>query len=272
MESPIPSRRRFLALGFAATAGLAGCVVPGDQETERTTRTVDAPANAPLVVDNHNGDVTVTGGGTDAIDLEITKRTNYGRDLFSEVTVETDASGDRIRVETVTGDVPMGASVSVDLQLTLPGSVTVERARTRNGDVTVEDVPGDATLETTNGRVDADGVDGFLTLRSTNGTVEAHDVAGIDGASTSNGDVDVEIPAIRGDTTLETTNGDVRASAAADLDAEVELRTTNGDVSYGGLDLQVETDRETHLRGTLGAGGDQLLAKTTNGDVRLRAI
>lgn len=272
MDRPSLSRRQFVVSGLAATTALAGCALPGPEETERSDRTVEAPPDTPLVVENQNGDVTVSDGATDAIDLEITKRTNFGRDRLADVTVETDATGDRVTVETVARDLPAGVSVSVDLRLYLPDDVPVERVRTRNGDVRVEDVSGDATLATTNGRVSADGVDGFLTLQSTNGSIETRDVGGLDGARTTNGSIDVEVPAIRGDTTLQTTNGEVRLAVATDLDAFVDLQTTNGDVGYSGLDLQIDTDRSTRLRGTLGDGGSRLVAKTINGDVRLRPL
>lgn len=267
-----PSRRAFLAGAFATTAGLAGCSIPGEQVTDRTSRTVEATAATPLIVANTTGAISVTDGATDGIEMTVTKRTRYGEDLFEEVTVESDTTDDRTRIETAGDDIPDDASVAVDLDLTLPDDVPVERLRTRNGDVSATDVAGDATLTTTNGRVRADAVDGFLTLRSTNGAVEARDVGGIDAVETTNGEVDVEVPAIRGDVTVETTNGPIRVAVPDDFDAVVDLETTNGDAGYSGLDLTVDIDRTARLRGTLGEGGDTLTAETTNGDVRLRPI
>lgn len=271
MRPPTPSRRQFLSASLAASAGLAGCSIPGPEESTRSIRSVEAPPDTPLVVDNSNGPVRVTDGGTDTISLEIEKRTNFGRDRLDDVTVEAGVSDGRILVETV-GDLPVGVSVAVDLTFRLPEGVPVERVDTENGNVTVEDVPGDAELESTNGRIRADNVDGFLTLRSVNGSVDAADIGGLDGATSVNGTVDVEVPAIRGDTTARTTNGDVRLAVPEDLDAEIDLRTTNGDVLSSGLDLSLTTDRDTRLQGTLGEGGDTLSGETTNGDVRLRAL
>lgn len=266
-----PSRRRVLLSCATAAVGLAGCAIPGSLESTQSSDDLSIPAGTPLVVENHNGTVHVEDGGGDTATLEVRKSTRYGAGLFEKVRVETGTSGGMFHVETV-DDTPPGKSVSVDLTLYLPDDVPVERAKTTNGDVTVQEIGGDATLQTTNGDVRADGVDGYVTLRSGNGDVFGRGVTGLDGAETSNGSVDVEVPATRGDVRAKTTNGDVRVAVPEDLNAVVDLRTTNGDVGYSGLDLDVSVDRSTHLRGTLGTGGDELAAETTNGDVRLRPL
>ncbi|MFB6188255.1 MAG: DUF4097 domain-containing protein [Halapricum sp.] len=268
---PAPSRRSVLLSCATAAAGLAGCAIPGSLESTQSSDELSIPAETPLVVTNVNGTVHVEDGGGDTATLEVRKTTRYGADLFEKVHVETGTSGDAFRIETV-DDTPPGKSVSVDLTLYLPENVPVERAKTSNGDVTVQEVGGDATLQTTNGDVRADGVDGYVTLRSGNGDVTARGVTGLDGARTSNGSVDVEVSAMRGDVRAETTNGNVRVAVPEDLNAVVNLQTKNGDVGYSGLDLDVSVKRSTHIKGTLGTGGDELRAETTNGDVRLRPL
>jgi hypothetical protein len=264
-------RRRVLLGCGAAVTGLAGCAFPGGLESEQTSEEVSIPAETPLAVTNRNGDVTIEGGGGDTATFEIRKATRYGAELFDRVEVRAEMDGEQFHVETI-DDTPAGRNVSVDLTISLPADVLVARVRTQNGDVQVVDVSGDATLRTTNGDVRADGVDGYLTLRSGNGDVEARSISGIDGAWTINGDVDVEVPAIRGDTRVETTNGDVRVAVPEDIDVLVDLRTTNGDVGVRGLTLDRSVDRSRHIQGTLGQGGDELRAVTTNGDVRLRSL
>ena len=266
-----PNRRHVLFACGAAATGLAGCAFPGVLESEQTSEEVSIPAETPIRVTNRNGDVTIEDGGGATATLEIRKSTRYGADLFDQVTVQTGVEDEQFHVETVDDTLP-GQSVSVDLTLYLPADVPVDSVRTDNGDVQVVDVPGDATLRTTNGDVRADGVDGFLTLRSGNGDLTARSITGLDGARTINGDIDVAIPSIRGDTRIGTTNGDVRVAVPEDLDAVVELRTTNGDVGVSGLDFERSVDRSRRIRGTLGSGGDELTAVSTNGDVRVRPL
>lgn len=262
------SRRQFL-VGCAATAtGLAGCVVPGTLESRRTSDEIDIPSGTALTVENQNGDVRLEGISADTATLEVEKSTRYGGELFERVSVQTGRSGDQFQIETV-DDTPAGRTVSVDITIYLPDEVPVERVVTTNGDVTAQDVVGDPTLRSTNGDVLADAVAGYVTVRSRNGDVETRAVTGVDGARTTNGDVDVEVPAIRGDASFETTNGNVRLAVAEDLDLDVDLRTVNGTVGYSGLDLEISVDRPRRLRGTLGDGGDELAAESTNGDVQL---
>jgi len=265
------TRRRVLLACGAVGTGLAGCAFPGVLESEQTSDEVSIPAETPLAVTNRNGDIRIEDGGGDTATLEIRKSTRYGADLFDRVEVRTEMDGERFHVETI-DDTPPGRSVSVDLTLYLPADVPVDSVVTQNGDVRVVDVPGDATLRTTNGDIRVDGVEGYLMLRSGNGNVTARSITGRDGARTINGEIDVEAPSIRGDTRVETTNGDIRVAVPEDLDAVVDLRTTNGDVGVSGLDVDRSVDRSRHIRGTLGAGGDELMAVSTNGDVRMRPL
>ncbi|MCU4719654.1 DUF4097 family beta strand repeat-containing protein [Halapricum hydrolyticum] len=262
-------RRTFLIGCVTVASGAAGCVWPGTLTSARTSEELDVPSGTAVVVENRNGDVLVEGGQT-AI-LEIEKSTRYGSELLEKVNVEASADGDRFRIETI-DRTPPNQSVSVDVTLSVPDGVSVERVETTNGDVTARDVSGDATLRGTNGDVLADGVEGYVTVRSGNGDVRTRGVTGLDGARTRNGDVDVEVPAIRGDATAESTNGDVSVAIAPGIDAVVDLRTVNGTVGYSGLDLELSVDRPARLRGTLGDGGNELAAASTNGDVRLRAL
>ena len=269
-----PDRRHVLFACGAAATGLAGCAFPGVLESEQTSDEVSIPAGAPLRVTNRNGDVRIEDGGGDTATLEIRKSTRYGADLFDQVTVRTGVEDEQFHVETIddTTAPNRGFEPGVALTLYLPADVPVDSVRTDNGDVQVVDISGDATLRTTNGDVRADGVDGFLTLHSGNGDLTTRSITGLDGARTINGDIDVAIPSIRGDTRIETTNGDVRVAVPEDLDAVVELRTTNGDVGVSGLDFERSVDRSRRIRGTLGSGGDELTAVSTNGDVRVRPL
>lgn len=265
------SRRTFLTGCVLGSVGVAGCAVPGTLESRRTSDEIEIPTETALVVANQNGDVRLEGISASTATLEVEKSTRYGAELLDQVSIETGRSGDQFRVETI-DDTPPGRSVGVDITIYLPDEVPVERVVTTNGDVTAQDVEGDATLQSTNGDVLAEAVGGYVTVRSGNGDVETRAVTGVGGARTTNGDVNIEVPAIRGDVSVETTNGDIRMAVAADLDAVVDLRTVNGRVGYSDLALETSVDRSRHVRGTLGSGGDELAAETTNGDVRLRSL
>lgn len=112
-------------------------------------------------------------------------------------------------------------------------------------------------------------VDGFISLASASGAISARGVAGLDGAETTNGDVTVEIPAIDGDVSVSSMNGDVIAALAPDLDATVVASASNGNLSTDELPLDAGDRGKTSLRGTLGDGTHELAIETTNGNVLL---
>jgi hypothetical protein len=167
-------------------------------------------------------------------------------------------AGTRVVVRTTNGAVvATGLAGSVDLRTSngtieasgLDGPLT---ARTSNGRVTVHDLGGDAELRTSNGPIHASGVAGNVDAETSNGRVEVSAVGGDLRASTSNGRVDVA--AVEGNAWVRTSNGAVvvrgtgepvrltmgtsngrqTVEGVTDPDATrtVEIRSSNGDVSY----------------------------------------
>ena len=88
-------------------------------------------------------------------------------------------------------------------------------------------------------------VDGFVSLASASGAVSARGVAGLDGTETTNGDITVESPAIDGDVSVSSMNGDVIAAMAPDLDATVVASASNGNLNTDELPLDAGGRRKT---------------------------
>ncbi len=172
-----------------------------------------------------------------------------------DVTLPADT---RVVVRTTNGAVvATGIAGSAELS-TSNGRIEATRvdgrltARTSNGAVTVRDLGGDAELRTSNGRIHASGVAGDVDAQTSNGRVEVTTVGGDLRARTSNGRVDVAGVAgstsvrtsngavvVRGTDdpvrlTIDTSNGRQTVEGATDPDATrtVEIRSSNGDVSY----------------------------------------
>lgn len=272
MTEPSLSRRRLLGAAAAAVpAAIAGCAVPGPLETDSGSRTLSLGDATSLTVENRNGRVTVTGEDREDIRLEYEKRTRYGADLLDRTDVLDQRVGDTLQVS-VEFDGEGDPTPTVRLELRVPEGTPIERLETGNGDVTARNVGGNPRLRTSNGDAVAREVGGYVSLDTSNGRVEAASVAGLDGASSSNGDVDVEIPALRQDATVETSNGDVTAALAAGLDADVTAETSNGDVSTSGLSFSSSESGDSRFSGRLGEGGTDLQLETSNGDVTLSAL
>lgn len=277
MRSPTsPSHRRRSLLrvgGLLAAAGLAGCrALLGERLTERSELTVDPAGAGSMTVAVRNGDVRLSAGDGEAVSGSVVKRTRGGQEALDAVEATSTVRDGTLVVETERSGVPAGVSVSVDLDLSVPTSLPVTRVVSENGDVTGEGLAGDGTYRTVNGDVTAAAVDGFVTAASENGDVAVREPGGLDGARSTNGDVDVDVPALRGDATCRTTNGDVTAAVSPALDAAVTLRTENGDATVDGVELQDASVGESRVSGRLGEGTNALELRSVNGDVALREL
>lgn len=272
--SPAGTRRQLLRAGgsLAAATALGGCVLSTEPYTETADASFDPGDADSLAVAGRDGDVTLSPGDGEAVTGTIRKESRSGEDALDEVTVESSVTDGTLTVAVTAAD---DLNVSVHLDLSVPGDLAVERATTRNGDVAVTDVTGDATCESENGDVTADGVDGSVSAASTNGDVTVTGGSGVADARTTNGDVDVDVSGMRDDVACESTNGDVTAAVPDGLGASVELRTVNGDASVESVDLETQVESDTRIEGQLsGEEGTEhaLTLRTTNGDATLQSL
>lgn len=131
---------------------------------------------------------------------------------------------------------------------------------------------------TVNGGVEVSGLRSDVEASTVNGDVRV-ETSGMAQASTVNGDIRARVGAttLSEDMDFSTVNGSIELSAPADLSADVEASTVNGEIES---DFQVlgqapqshrHSPRST-LRGTIGAGGEDLDLTTVNGGIRLRRI
>jgi DUF4097 and DUF4098 domain-containing protein YvlB len=271
-STPSATRRRLLGSGIVALAGLAGCAMPTTMTSETAATSFGRNDATALAVETENGDVSLEPGDGERVDVEATKRTSGDSDTLDRIRVVSDRSDGTLTLRVDRSEVSPGVTVSVDLDVAVPSSLSVARAETTNGEVTASGVGGDGTYRTENGDVHVENVDGYLTFRSTNGDVVARDVTGVDDATSTNGDVDLAFSDLRTDTSCASTNGDVTISIPETVDAAVDLATTNGAVTVEGLSLSDRSNGTGSVTGTLGDGTHGLSARTTNGDVTLSAL
>lgn len=127
-------------------------------------------------------------------------------------------------------------------------------------------------LETTNGGVDVAGVAGAVDARTTNGGIDLRDLDGAVQARTTNGGVDASFSRdapLQHDVDLQTTNGSVTLALPEGISARLEVSTTNGSIrTEFPITVQGRIDRS--LSATLGEGGPEIRARTTNGGIRIR--
>jgi len=256
----------------AAVAGCSGLTPFVGQRVESSERVALEGASS-LAVDVDAGDVTVRSEDRDDVAVDVVKQSSsVGVDL-SKFEFRVERPDDRVRLRGAwTGDGGLSGGPSMDLDVRVPAALDVSTARTETGDVDVADVTGDVLARSSTGDVTVRSVAGAVRAETNTGDVVVEDVEAFAGASASTGDVDVEVPAVDGDTQVETSTGDVTAAIGSDVDALVRAETSTGDVDVSALDLSDATVGDEVASGTLGDGGPTLAFETSTGDVTLSAL
>ncbi|MFX0115038.1 MAG: DUF4097 domain-containing protein [Candidatus Hodarchaeota archaeon] len=247
--------------------GLSGCIGQTGA-TEEFRETYDVDAGTVLQVDNINGDITVTKWDNDQVEVYALKRAFVDESDLDKVSIEV-STGNVMVVKTKYAVPTEDIEVSVAYTIKVPADVNVELLGNTNGRISLEGTTGDAMLTNTNGDVSVKNVDGSVFVTNTNGKIDIVDVTGVLGAMTTNGDVTVELPALSSDVIIGTTNGKVKVYIPDDLDADVKMTTSNGEVTVHDIQLTIMEQSEIKVEGTMGDGGFDLIITSTNGDIDL---
>lgn len=244
------------------------------------------------------GDITggkVTGDGkleTSGGDLKVTVVTGEAELDTSGGDITVGDVGKTLKASTAGGDVTVGnVGGRADLS-TAGGSIHVgnvdgeARASTAGGDIIMGIVSGSATMRTAGGDLELKGASGVITAKTSGGDVVLHNVTGTVSGETAGGDVTAElIPSGKGDSSLETANGEIALSvpenAHCTIDARIRIR---GRWSENKEEYKIYSDfksqtynvdeemHEIHATYTLNGGGERISLDTVNGDIYVRAL
>lgn len=309
MEGRTVRRRRFVAsaLTAGAVAG-AGCV-SFEPVSKTTTQRFDVADDERVTVTTDDADVTVrTSGDADRVAAHVTSRDQFGNeDALSKVSLESERTDGTLSLSVAVDDTTVGVQgTSGSLELVVPESTVVSGIDGRDadvavsgsrgplsvavedGDVSVDGVDGDVTVTTADGDLGVVGTagdvavttedgdatvtdaDGFVSAGSRNGDVDVRGVGGVDWVRSEDGDVDVEVAAVRSDAVIRTADGDVRATLASSIDADLTAATEDGDVELRGI--EANRDGDEWAERTFGDGTHDLTIRTDDGDVTLVSL
>lgn len=283
------TRRRALAgLAAGAFAASAGCItISRERSTETVTDSVAAEPLDRLDIVNSDGDIVLERTSGDAVEVTAKKSTKGSLSL-ENLGIDTVVDGDRLRVETNIDTSGLLGSGWIDLRIAVPSDVAVESVDTTDGDISMDGIPGDPRVSTVNGDLHvrqlagdlrAELEDGDVTVRGTDGVVAAstvdgdvtiEDPGGLDSVVVTAGDVTTDVPHLRSDAHLETTDGDIVVRLTKVPDLRIEARTTAGDITGRSLLEDVETATERELEGQVGEGSYTLVLESTAGDIEIR--
>ncbi len=183
-----------------------------------------------------------------------------------EYTLSLRTSGGNMDVTSIKGNITGETSGgNVSLQNT-EGDTRVE---TSGGSVTAARGRGNLVLKTSGGDVSATDFTGDVDLNTSGGNVSAVSIDGGVQARTSGGNVKVSLAGFNKGVHAQTSGGDVIVVVPKDLNADLDLATSGGDVECD-LPLTVQGKIHEHMiRGTVNGGGKLIWAHTSGGNVRV---
>ncbi|MCC6750479.1 MAG: DUF4097 family beta strand repeat protein [Deltaproteobacteria bacterium] len=250
---------------------LAALIRPAGAESlegDRLSRTLDVGKQPTVEVQSPAGEIRASSAEQRRVELKVVKEggTPAAR---AALKVELTADARQVRLKAQCSAEGLCTGVKVLVQLRVPsdasfsaallngpikvaGRLTAVSARTMNGPIEVHGV-GRATLDlqSVNGGVSGSGLSGRIAVRTVNGAVRLQLVAPLKeavGVSTVNGKVQLYV--------------DGKASAT------VQAATVTGQLRST-LPLSQAEKSSRHLKGRLGAGGPNLVARTVNGAIEL---
>jgi hypothetical protein len=247
---------------------LLPATIHAQRQTERDAFTWSGaiPSGRWIIVRNLSGRIEVTSSTSDRVEVTATKRWRDSDPRSVRFEVRKSGANDE--------DITICALWNDRTRCDERG---YEANRVRDNDVSADfrvAVPRGVKVAASsiNGAVRVDGATSEVDASSVNGEVSVTSAGGPVNASTTNGRVTARMGRFEGndDLTFETVNGSVVVEFTGDLDADVELTTTNGRFRS---DYPVTVSGRfdpRHLRARLGKGGRRVRLTTVNGNVELR--
>jgi len=270
-------RSQITLLGLVLTAGLslAACDIKtsangdfsfdisGGKAEDTWSRSYSLSDKGRFELINVNGRITAEVSTDGKVSVE-GKRTAKGstdeaaKENLAKIEIREEVSGDRVRVESRPPRLSGFGGHEVEWTIKVPKGVIVD-LRTVNGGVRLTGLEGEVHARTTNGGVRGTVKTSILEASSVNGGIQID----IEGTLDATATVD-----------LETVNGGIEVSLAADSKASLSARAVNGGVRVSDLDVQRTNDdgaaeSKRRLEGTLNGGGAKVNISTTNGGVRI---
>jgi DUF4097 and DUF4098 domain-containing protein YvlB len=264
---------RLLAISLTACAALAmGCghiTIDGSSGvsidsakakfTAVESRSIATGSAPQVVIDNGNGQISVTASAGSAVEVKATKHAAAAADL-AKLVVSVDETGNVVHVRVDQPSPPID-NLWADLDVSVPAGASVQES-TDDGDIKARGVSGTVTATTGNGDVALNGCTGHADAKTSSGQII---IDGAESPRAESGNGDISFTNTRGTSWARTDSGQIVVKAAeGNLDAE----SGNGDVQVSGFDGPVTG--HTSSGSIRIKDGDGLLGLNTgNGDIRV---
>lgn len=280
MKTLVDTRRMRWLLVCLAWLPFGACEIDrvvdaGGQATERATFSfqVEAVKQSRLRVEGINGPVEIVGvpGATTVAiwgERRVTSQSHGDAAAYlRHLEVRVSDSRDEVLVKTIQPNDTHGRTLEVAYHLRLPAAWQVQ-VKNVNGNVRVDSLQQQATINLANGNVELHEISGTATAVLTNGNLVMRGVHGNASGELINGNISVETRlATNGVCELSTVNGIINLQIPNTTSAELDAKVSNGTINLSGLTLQVAAASPQSLRGRLGAGEGRIALATVNGNI-----
>ena len=161
---------------------------------------------------------------------------------------------------------------SIDLIITVPVHTSLSLHTVNDGNISVTGVDGELDVNDVNGEVDLKNIGGSVVAHALNGhvmvTFNRIDPQKPMAFSSLNGDIDVTFPAdLKANVNLRTDNGEVYSDFDIKLVANAPQQTVEDERGKGGK-YRVKVDKT--VRGSINGGGPEMQFKNFNGNIYIR--
>lgn len=226
----------------------SGAVVSGDTTT--LTRTYEADADSAFAVRAFKGSVTVAGADGDQIVVRVVKRGGSAAERARARVLESKSEEGVSLLTAPTG------SVSVSYEVSVPRHLRELKIEAETGDVRVSGFAGAVVADVRAGELEFRDVSGEVRSRLVKGNTKIFGT----GAERE------------GSQQFSVVKGNIEATLAEDFGADLKAEVLDGNIdvdeSFG---LRVErAPAGRHVAGRVGEGGEALVFKVTDGDIRLK--
>jgi DUF4097 and DUF4098 domain-containing protein YvlB len=247
------------------------------ESTEPFSRAFPAGKGATLMLSNISGNILVTTGSGERIEVEALKhawapKIEQAKQRLADALIETYATGNRVELRVESGDRRDARGVEIEFNVKVPADTTVD-LRTVSGDVRVVNVKGEVRVQGVNGNLALEGTARLAVAKTVSGGITVTN-AGSDAQlslSTVNGDLLVQTLNARG-LDVNTVNGDIRLSGWSgdrahirSLDGDLDLQTS---LVKGGR-YEIESHSGDINLSLSEQPGFELEAHTFNGRIRI---
>jgi hypothetical protein len=244
----------------------------GAREREESDQQVEG-SFTEVEIRNVAGSIEVIGGGAGPVQVHSVK-TAPTREALDGLRVDVEKLGSRLVITEKRDAPPAGWRGSIDFSVTVPKTVTVVRAHSVSGGVTVRrvDTTVDQWLDTISGSISSEG-SRDLRASSTSGSIAFAFAGQVLDVHTVSGSIRGSVDSIAkgGSVSLRSVSGPVIVDAFAGLDASVNLRSVSGPVSCA-FPLTVSEQRHNRLQGKIGQGSVPVEIRTTSGPISINKL